>query len=304
MKAIDTTAAVADIRADPRQPRKYFKRAALQALARSIQLVGQRTPIEVKRLPKGDTHRFEIIDGERRWRACQLAGIEQIRITVEEQELDARKQHLLSTISNFHREGHTHVEISDALQYQRSLGESVAVLAENLDRSEGWVYQYLMLQNLVAELRDRMHPETEDRMLLRFSEAIVIASVPPEQQLGLYREGIKYTLRERLTFFRKRAAELQNKERLGRPQRPAERLKSYETFVGRINQYLDVALDLKDKEFDRMLLGATTPQIRSMTERLEKVRGDIEALLAIIERKMMIGEGEGDVPGLEQVASA
>lgn len=285
----ETITSVDCIRPDPKQPRHYFKQSALRALARSLQLVGQRTPIQVKRLPLGDPHRYEIIDGERRWRAHQIAGILTIRITVEEQELDDRKQHLLSTISNFHRESHTHMEISDALHYQRSRGESVAALMENLDKSEGWVYQYLKLQELVPELRLKMHPETDDRHMLRFSEAVVLASLEPAQQHAVYLEGLHCMRGERLGFYRKRAATLQQKERIGRPARPQERLDRFGSFVNSINKYLDGALDLKDREFDRMLSCASSADIRRMTERLGKVRDDIGSLLSIIEKKLTLG---------------
>lgn len=279
----DTVCKVSDIRPDQKQPRKYFKASALKALARSLQLVGQRTPIEVKPLRGGD-HKFEIIDGERRWRACQIAGIKTCRITVAEGEIDARKQHLLSTISNFHREGHTHLEISDALAYQRSLGESVPVLAENLDKSESWIYQYLMLQRLAPTLKEKMHPEFDDSARIRFAEAVVLSSLPKEQQIAVFNEALEYDRGDRLPLYRKRAESVQGRERVGRPMRTTERVARYDSFVTALNRHFDVALDLRQKEFEQMLKAAPVAQVERLIGRLQKLRDDIGVMLQSVAR--------------------
>lgn len=281
----DTIANVSDIRPDAKQPRKYFKAVALKALARSLELVGQRTPIEVKRLPTGGKHRFEIIDGERRWRAHQIAGMTTIRITVEEQAIDARKQHLLSTISNFHREGHTHLEISDALAYQRALGESAAVLAENLAKSEPWVYTYLQLQKLAPKLKEKMHPECDASVVLKFAEAVVLASLPTAQQIAIYKEGLHYERGERLPLYRKRAGSVQGKERTGRQMRVVERVKRIDSFVDSLNRYFEIALDLKQKDFERMIESARAADMKRLVDRLSKLIVDAGILMTAIARK-------------------
>lgn len=278
-----TIAKISEIRPDPKQPRKYFKQSALKALARSLQLVGQRTPIEVKRL-HGGKHSYEIIDGERRWRACQIAGIDTLRITVAEGEIDPRKQHLLSTISNFHREGHTHIEISDALAYQRSLGETVPVLAENLDRSEAWIYQYLMLQRLTPELKEKMHPECDDAQRTRFQEGVVLASLPSGEQQAIFEDGLRYERGERLPLYRKRAESVQGRVRVGRQMRPTERVTRYDNFVTTLNRHFDIALDLRQKEFEEMLKTAPKDQVEKLIVRLQKLRDDIGVMLASVAR--------------------
>ena len=281
---IETTVNVSEIRPDPEQPRKYFKPSALQALARSLQLVGQRTPIQVKPLRGAGECKFEIIDGERRWRACQLADITTIRVTVEDQPLTRQRQHLLSTISNFHRESHTHLEISDAIFYQRSLGTSVADLAENLAKSEGWIYQYLKLQELTPDLKEKMHPDVDEDAQIRFAEAVVLACLPVARQREIYREGRRFNRGDRLALYRKRAGQVQGKERVGRVMRAQERVNRYESFVKSMNHYLDVALDLKEKEFEQILRAAKPQEVDRLTERLEKLRVDIGVVLDVAKR--------------------
>nr|MBA2411387.1 ParB/RepB/Spo0J family partition protein [Burkholderiaceae bacterium] len=154
---------VSDIRPDPKQPRSHFNEAALKTLSTSIKKVGQRQPITVRPLRVGAKVPYEIVDGERRWRACKLAGIQTIRVDVEDRDLSRHAdQHLLSLTSNFMREGHTHSEISVAVQYQveaaieagMSRGRAVQELVESIGKSEAWVYQYLQLQQLCSELQD------------------------------------------------------------------------------------------------------------------------------------------------------
>ncbi len=66
--------AVADVVANRRQPRQVFDEDELEELAASIREVGVLQPVVVRPLPEGDDARYELIMGERRWRASQLAG--------------------------------------------------------------------------------------------------------------------------------------------------------------------------------------------------------------------------------------
>ena len=265
-----------EIRPDPNQPRRYFKKSALEELARSIELVGQLTPIAVRRLPdKVDRHRYEIIDGERRWRACRLAQRANVKATIEEAPLTEQQRHLLSTISNFHREGHTHIEISDAVHFQRQQGISVEVLTENLARSKEWIYQYLSLQRLAPELRDKMHPEMPKETQLRFSEAVVLSSLEPQQQIDAYRKAVKLDFGERLRFLRSRAAAIQGKERLGRPPHVSERRETLEKSIAALCRQIDSALELKDRDFEAMIRTTEPAKLQRFLTRIEKLRADV-----------------------------
>ncbi len=70
--------AVAAIRPDPRQPRKSFPAAELEALARTMADQGQLQPILLRRDPEAADH-WIIVAGERRWRAARLNGWERLR---------------------------------------------------------------------------------------------------------------------------------------------------------------------------------------------------------------------------------
>ena len=80
------------------QPRKQFDEASLASLAESIKVAGIIQPIVVRQV---DDH-FEVIAGERRFRAAQLAGLENIPVILR--KVDALEQSQLALIENIHRE--------------------------------------------------------------------------------------------------------------------------------------------------------------------------------------------------------
>jgi ParB family chromosome partitioning protein len=278
---------VAHCRPDPRQPRTYFRKSALAALAQSIKTLGQRTPIEVRALPAGDAARFEIIDGERRWRACQLAGVKTIRICVEQGEIDHQRQHFLSVVSNFHREGHTHTEISAALQYQVECAKGakgiVRDLANNLGKSEAWVYQYLSLQGLVPELQEKMHPETSDRELLRFGEALVLASIPPEHQRYVYLQLLELPVKSRLKHARDAAAEITGRQRSGRP---VSIKRHMERFTARLQSDMDRVMEFRQSDFNRAVQQVPGPELRRFRDSLKRAAEHLQLLTAATERAL------------------
>lgn len=82
-----------------KQPRKYFDKEALEVLADSIAANGLLQPLVVRRL-EGD--RFQIISGERRWRACRMAGLQEVPVVIREE--DDRAALELGLIENLQRE--------------------------------------------------------------------------------------------------------------------------------------------------------------------------------------------------------
>lgn len=278
-----TRVPITEVRPDPKQPRTYFKPAALKALAASIKKTGQRQPITVRARRAGQKPPYEIIDGERRWRACQLAGLETIRIDVESVELTAhRDQHLLSLASNFMREGHTHMEISLAVQYQvdaaieagESRGQAVQSLVEAIGKSEAWIYQYLQLQNLCNDLQDRLHPDTPDDKRLRFGEAVVLSNLTTTQQKAIYRAMQRVPLSARPELVRRLAAEATGQPR----ERRQNNIKvGTQRFIARVQAEVDRMLDYKQTDFHRAL--AAVP-----AEELKGFRSSLAMLLQAIDQ--------------------
>ena len=117
------------IEPNPLQPRKQFDELELQALADSITANGLIQPLALRRLPNGY---YQIIAGERRWRACRLAGLEEVPAVIL--EADDQKAMVLALIENLQREDLNPVE--EALGYQ-SLMQDYALTQEQVAQQVG-----------------------------------------------------------------------------------------------------------------------------------------------------------------------
>ena len=94
-----STLRISDIEPNPNQPRRHFDPDALQSLAASIRENGLLQPLVVRRSGEG---LYQIIAGERRWRACRLAGLTEVpAVILEADDLRAAQ---LALIENLQRE--------------------------------------------------------------------------------------------------------------------------------------------------------------------------------------------------------
>jgi ParB family chromosome partitioning protein len=159
-----------EVHPNPNQPRQRFDEDTLQELADSIKEVGLLQPILVR--PNGDG--FQIVHGERRWRACQMAGLETIR--AEMRELSDDEVYTISVIENEQREDLSPIETARALQSMMDAqGFTQATVAERVGKSRTWVTQKLRLLNLPGEVqtlvKDGQLSEAHGRQLLKLHTA-------------------------------------------------------------------------------------------------------------------------------------
>jgi ParB family chromosome partitioning protein len=143
---------VTAITPNPRQPRQVFDEEALAELADSIRAVGLLQPVVVRKVESG---RYEIVMGERRWRACQLADLEFVPAIVREtSDTDLLRDAL---IENLHREQLNPLE--EAAAYQQLLDDFSAThdeLARRVGRSRPHISNTIRLLNLPAPVQKRV----------------------------------------------------------------------------------------------------------------------------------------------------
>jgi ParB family chromosome partitioning protein len=141
---------VSRIRPNPRQPRRSFDEAGLDELASSMKKQGLLQPIMVRPLPDG---RFELIAGERRWRAAQRAGIHQIPAVVR--DVPNEKLLELALIENLQREELNPIEEAEAY---RVLVDDLELtqneIAERVGKQRTTVANALRLLNLPELVKD------------------------------------------------------------------------------------------------------------------------------------------------------
>ncbi|MFC4062905.1 ParB/RepB/Spo0J family partition protein [Planomonospora corallina] len=143
---------IGDITPNPRQPRQIFDGDAIDQLAASIKEVGLLQPVVVR--PAGDG-RYELIMGERRWRACTLAGLELIPAIVRETRED--KLLLDALIENLQREQLNPLE--EAAAYRQLLDDFGATheqLATRIGRSRSHVTNTIRLLGLPPSVQNKV----------------------------------------------------------------------------------------------------------------------------------------------------
>jgi ParB family chromosome partitioning protein len=143
---------VAAISPNPRQPRDVFDEDRLEELSASIKEVGLLQPVVVRAMGDGQ---FELIMGERRWRASQLAGFETIPAIVRSTQDDEMLREAL--IENLQREQLNSLE--EAAAYQQLLddfGATHEVLARKVGRSRSHITNTLRLLNLPPNVQVRL----------------------------------------------------------------------------------------------------------------------------------------------------
>jgi ParB family chromosome partitioning protein len=143
------TIPVERIEPNPEQPRLALDEESMQELAASIREHGVLQPILVR--PLGG-HRFQLIAGERRWRASKMAGHETIPALVEEIDDDTALE--ISIIENLQREDLS--PLDEASMYDRMIkehGYSVRKLAQKLGKDKGYLENRLRLADAPPEIR-------------------------------------------------------------------------------------------------------------------------------------------------------
>lgn len=136
------------------QPRRHFDPEALQALVQSVREKGVLEPILVRRL-NDQQDRYEIIAGERRWRAAQTAGLHDVPVIVK--EFDDQEALEIALIENLQREDLTAIE--EAEGYQRLMDQFARTqedLAREIGKSRSHVANTMRLLALPEGVRDQV----------------------------------------------------------------------------------------------------------------------------------------------------
>jgi len=176
---------------NPFQPRSYFNEEALQELANSIKELGVIQPITVRKQPG---NAFQIVSGERRYRASKLAGLTTIpayiRLANDQEMLE------MAIVENIQRENLDPIEI--ALSYQRLIDEIKLTqdeMAKRLGKSRSAVTNYLRLLKLDPIIQTGMR----DGFLTMGHGRALITIDNQDEQIAIYKQIIKNKLSVRQT---------------------------------------------------------------------------------------------------------
>ena len=230
--------AIDQIEANPNQPRREFDEDALQELAISIREIGIIQPITLRQVAE---NKFQIIAGERRWRASQLAGLKAIpayiRTIKDENVME------MALVENIQREDLNAIEI--ALAYEHLLentGMTQEKVSERVGKSRAAITNYLRLLKLPAQIQMALQKHEIDMGHAR----ALLALDSPSLQIRLFKEIHKngYSVRkvEEMVQHLKNGEDIESsKKKIVAKNALSEELSAVKT---RLSQFLDTKVQL------------------------------------------------------------
>lgn len=187
----DRTVPIEFVARSPRNPRRHFDENELQDLASSIRQHGIVQPVVVRTVAD---NRFEIIAGERRWRAAQLAGFSEIPVIVR--DVDDRTALELAIVENVQRSDLNPLE--EALGYDQLIAEHGYTqndLGEIIGKSRSHVANSLRLLKLPEPVRDML---AEGSLSAGHARALVSTSDPVQLAKTIVAKGLSVRAAERI----------------------------------------------------------------------------------------------------------
>ena len=178
------TLPVQHVRPNPDQPRKHFDEEAIRALAKSIDEDGQAVRAIVRECI-GERDHYELIAGERRWRAISTYCTQVRTIDVVVVDVDCAEALRLSFVENENRVDLSPLERARAMHRLIAGGATQMDVARMVGKSDYWVSSCLSLLKLDPEVQALMSPELPERKQLSFTAATYIARAPREDHAEL-----------------------------------------------------------------------------------------------------------------------
>ncbi len=223
--------AISEIEANPFQPRSRFDQEKLDELAASISQLGIIQPLTVRKVRP---NRYQLISGERRFRASQLAGLERvpayIRVANDQDMLE------MALVENIQRDDLDAIEV--AISYQRLIDEcklTQEALGERVGKNRSTVTNYLRLLKLPPQIQKAIM----DRVLTMGHARAIINIDDEAQQLELFKQILKDGLSVRATEQASKTA------KQGKTAPKKELPLEYQRIEQNIKQQLDAEVGLK-----------------------------------------------------------
>jgi ParB family chromosome partitioning protein len=230
---------VEEIEANPYQPRINFDEEALKELSLSIKELGIIQPITLR---KSGENKYQIIAGERRFRAAKLAGLTKVPCFIREAGDETMLE--MALVENIQREDLDAIEV--ALSYQRLIDECKLTqesLSDKVGKKRSTVSNYLRLLRLPAVIQKAIRDQE-----ISMGHARALINIPDaETQVMVYRQVVKYDFSVRKTeeIVRKLNADGEELKQKKAVPFPVE----YSDLKNHLNKYFNTNIGFKINEF-------------------------------------------------------
>tara|TARA_B100000401_G_scaffold436557_1_gene380264 strand:- start:9479 stop:10339 length:861 start_codon:yes stop_codon:yes gene_type:complete len=181
----ETKISIANLKPSPSQPRRLFDKKSINELAESIKSKGLVQPILVRPSPT-EVGKYEIIAGERRWRAAQIAQLHEVPAVVR--QLDDVEALEIAIIENVQRSDLSPIE--EAAGYKRLIenhGHTQEVLGEIVGKSRSHIANILRLLSLPRSIQDMI---TEGKISSGHARAIMNSAFPEQLANKIVKENL------------------------------------------------------------------------------------------------------------------
>lgn len=229
--------AIEDIRPNPRQPREEFDEEAMIELVASITEVGVLQPVVVR--PVSDNGQYELIMGERRWRASKRAGRETIPAIIR----DTADEDLLreALLENIHRSELNALEEAAAYQQlMQDFGWSQDTLAKRVGRSRPHISNTLRLMNLPATLQRQVAAGVLSAGHARAILGVTDESMMTQLAQRVVNEGLSVRATEELAGLMVKNAEEANRV----PTTPRRNTRQFDELASSLTDLLDTSVKI------------------------------------------------------------
>lgn len=256
---------ISEIEANPFQPRVHFDEEALSELAASIKEVGIIQPITLRKI--GDK-RYQIIAGERRFRASKLAGLTKVPAFVREAGDEAMLE--LALVENIQREDLDAIEV--ALSYQRLMEECKLTqesLSDRVGKKRSTISNYLRLLRLPAVIQKAIR---EQEITMGHARALININ-DSETQVMVYRQVVKYDFSVRKTEEIVRKLNPADGEQVETPSKDASMNDQFNDLKKHLGKYFSSNIGLKIND-----------QYKGKIEIPFKDSKDLERIIGIFDR--------------------
>jgi ParB family chromosome partitioning protein len=255
---------VSQLQPSPLQPRRNFRAEDLQALVNSVREKGVLQPLLVRRVA-GESERFEIIAGERRWRAAQLAQVHDIPVVVR--DMDDAEALEIALVENIQRQDLSPLEEADG--YQRLMND-FSHTQEDLARAVGKSRPHIANMLRLLGLPDPVKEMVDDgRLSAGHARALLSAQNPIALAHDVLKRGLNVRQTEKLASQEKSSKESVPKKAAAKSGgKDADTLAlehDLSTLLG-----LKVAISLKGEAGDISIHFETLEQLDDVLHRLKR----------------------------------